>query len=112
MLVKFHSSTSGEILMFAETARQFVELIGKAAQAKGVVTYEQLPDAIARIEAAIARAKTAEKAGAAAADTGNDEAPAIGLVQRFVPMLELLQRTRDDEGYVLWEAPADFGAGR
>lgn len=106
MLVKFHSSTSGEILMFAETARQTVACIGKEALAKGVITFEELPAAIARIEAAIAAAKAEPKAD----DDDDDAPPKISQVQRLVPFLELLQRTLGDEGYVVWEAAADFGS--
>lgn len=105
MLVKFHSSTSGEILMFADAARQGIECLGKEPLAKGVVTFEQLPDAIARIAAAIGRAKEQ----APEPDETGDDRPQVGLAQRFVPLLELFRRTLDDEGYVMWEAPQDFG---
>lgn len=104
MLVKFHSSTSGEILMFAETARQVVAVLGKEPLARGVITAEQLPEAIALIEAALARAKAAPAAAAT-----DDEPLPIGIAQRLVPFLEMLQRTRADDGYVMWEAPGDFG---
>jgi hypothetical protein len=90
--------------MFAETARQTVACIGKEALAKGVITFEELPAAIARIEAAIAAAKAEPKAG-----EDDDAPPQISQVQRLVPFLELLQRTLGDEGYVVWEAAADFG---
>lgn len=104
MLVKFHSSTSGEVLMFAEVARQVVAILEKEALARGVITTEQLPEAIARIEAALAVAR-GERPPA-----DDDAAMPIGLAQRLVPFLQLLQRTRDDDGYVMWEAAADFAA--
>lgn len=105
MLVKFHSSTSGEIMMFAENARQLVEVLGKEPLARGVVTREQMPESIARLERAIARANDA----GAATDDGEDGLT-VGLAQRLQPFLELLRRTEDDEGYLLWEAPGDFGS--
>lgn len=110
MLVKFHSSTSGEILMFADVARQVVACIGKEPLAKGVITFEELPEAIGRISAAIARAKAEPEPGAPAeTDRPDEDLPKISLAQRFVPLLQLLQRTLGNEGYVLWEAPGDFG---
>lgn len=105
MLVKFHSSTSGEILMFADTARQVVAILAKSPTARGVITAEQMPEAIARVQAAIARAK-----GEKAPEEQAGAEPPVGMVQRLVPFLDLLQRTLKDEGYVMWEAPADFGA--
>jgi hypothetical protein len=104
MLVKFHSSTSGEIMMFAETARQTVGILHKEALARGVITTEQLPESIALIEAALARAK-AERP-----PIDDDQPLPIGMAQRLLPFLELLQRTLGKDGYVMWEAPADFGA--
>ena len=103
MLVKFHSSTSGEIMMFTETARLMLGLLHKACDAKGVITLEQLPDAIAFIRAAVERDPGAPKDSAAA----SPELP-IGFRQRAQPFLELLQRTQRKEGYVLWDAPSDF----
>jgi len=41
MLVKFTSSTSGQIMMFAPVARLLLELVGKECTARGVITTEQ-----------------------------------------------------------------------
>lgn len=105
MLVKFHSSTSGEIMMFAETARLILGVLGKECTARGVITLEQLPDEITRLRTAMRRQPRP------AADPGadrDDELP-VGFVQRATPFVELLERTLADEGYVLWEAASDFG---
>ena len=105
MLVKFRSSTSGEVMMFAETARVLLGVLGKECTARGVVTCEQLPEEIARLRAAMTR----ERGRPAEAAGGPDDELPVGFVQRAAPFLELLERTRADEGYVLWEAAADFG---
>ena len=107
MLVKFHSSESGELMMFADTARVLLRLLGKECTARGVITKEELPDEIARLQAAIARNK-AENPKGPKPEPNNGELP-IGFVQRATPFLELLQRTHADNGYILWEAPAAFG---
>ena len=104
MLVKFHSSESGEILMFADSARILLHLLGKECTARGVITLEQLPEALAKLQTAMTRAK-GEKATGSDKDT---EIP-VSFVQRAIPFLDLLQRTRKDKGYLLWEAAADFG---
>lgn len=110
MLVKFRSSTSGEIMMFAETARTMLGVLGKECTARGVITLEQLPGEIARLRAALARDHSENKTAVEATDAGDAELP-VGFSQRATPFLELLQRTLDNEGYLLWEAPADFAAG-
>jgi hypothetical protein len=113
MLVKFTSSTSGQIMMFASVARQLLEAIGKDCSARGVITTEQLPEAIARLRRAAADQKaspaaTGGDAGAAGTTDVDDESPTVGLGQRAFPLIELLQWTQQEEGFVLWEADRDF----
>jgi len=109
MLVKFQSSTSGEIMMFADSARVILGVLQKECGARGVITLEQLPDEIARLRSAIERNRGGSTAAPATGDADDDGLP-IGFVQRATPFLEMLQRTLREEGYVVWEAPADFGA--
>ena len=54
MLVRLTSSTSGDMIMFAEHARRLFEIVGKECTARGVFTCEQLPEAITRLKEAIA----------------------------------------------------------
>jgi hypothetical protein len=54
MLVKFNSSTSGQIMMFSPAARQLLEILHKDCTARGVITSEQLPEAIERLRRAVA----------------------------------------------------------
>ena len=111
MLVKFTSSTSGQIMMFAQVARQLLDLVGKDCSARGVITTEQLPEAIERLRAATAEHKTHSTThGEADNEDGSDEQDGspIGLGQRAYPMIELLEWTRKEDGFVLWEAAKDF----
>lgn len=113
MLVKFISSTSGQIMMFAPVARQMLEILGKDCGARGVITTEQLPEAIRRLRVAAADNGSSSPAQADTHDghdSGDDDAQAsrVGLGQRAYPLIELLEWTRKDEGFVLWEAAADF----
>ncbi|MBL8408650.1 MAG: DUF1840 domain-containing protein [Candidatus Accumulibacter phosphatis] len=109
MLVTFTSSTSGQIMMFAQVARQLLELVGKDCSARGVITTEQLPEAIQRLRAATADHKSHASAEAVDNDGGEEhDATPIGLGQRAYPLLELLEWTRKEDGFVLWEAAKDF----
>ncbi|EXI69555.1 MAG: hypothetical protein AW08_00048 [Candidatus Accumulibacter adjunctus] len=114
MLVKFTSSTSGQIMMFAAVARQLLESIGKDCSARGVITTEQLPEAITRLRQAAAEhkatppASSVDDAGRASTVGDDDDARPVGLGQRAFPLIELLQWTQQEEGFVLWEAERDF----
>ncbi|MEF8700337.1 MAG: DUF1840 domain-containing protein [Candidatus Accumulibacter sp. UW26] len=110
MLVKFISSTSGQIMMFAAVARQLLDILGKDCSARGVITTEQLPEAIERLRLAAAGtpSSTPEPGSDDHQENQDDEAPVIGLGQRAYPLIELLEWTRKEEGFVLWEAAKDF----
>ena len=119
MLVKFNSNTSGQIMMFAPAARQLLEILHKDCTARGVITTEQLAEAIERLQAAVAggrrgggealpaQATASEKADGS--DAGHPEGgPPIGLAQRALPLIELLEWTQKEDGFILWEAAKDF----
>lgn len=117
MLVRFNSSTAGTLLMLSPTARRLLELIGKECGARGVITAEQIPAALAALRAAVAAERAAGGAPEAAdaeAREGADEGPEAGaadtlaLARRAPPLIRLLEWTAREDGYVLWEAPGPF----
>lgn len=113
MLVRFNSSTAGEMLMFAGNARDLLHVLHKEALQRGVITLEQLPEAIARLEQALDAAKAQEAADRLQPehgdeDTGDRAVIPPGPIQRIPPFLDYLRRTLKEDGYVMWEAPADF----
>jgi len=107
-LIVFRSKAAGEIYMFAETAHRLLELIGKADSPRGVITAEQVPDALAKLVAAV----DAEKAQQADTARERDEAakrgevPAgerpITLSQRAFPLIEMLRAAEKRNVDVTW----------
>lgn len=111
MLVTFTSSTSGQILMFADAARRLLGIVDKECTARGVFTAEQLPQAIEKLKRAVAEERAqATDSPQADAPEGGETAPnaGVGLAQRAHPLIELMERTEKDEGFLLWEAAKDF----
>ncbi len=129
MLVRLTSSTSGEIIMFAKHVRALFEWIGKETTARGVFVKEQLPEAIARLqhgveeERAEAKRLAEEKRANAEKDKHRDEEDDgdgdakekeiepeenISLGQRAQPLINMMEWTLKEEGFILWEAPQDF----
>ena len=123
MLVRLTSSTSGEMVMFAKHAHVLFEWIGKECTAHGVFTREQLPEAISRLRQGIEQEKQAVKrqaeeeraAGSRDADESDDDGKKekspdelVSLVQRAQPLLNLMQWTLREDGFILWEAGGDF----
>lgn len=122
MLVRMTSSTSGEMIMFAEHAHALWEWMGKECTARGVFTTAQLPEAIARLHRGVeeeklaARLQAEEKCAAGEVDSeGEDDAPAekpdeepVSLIQRAQPLINLMRWTLKEEGFITWEAAKDF----
>ncbi len=111
MIVIFQSPASGDVIMFGDVAQRMMKLMGKDVTDKGIVTVEQLPDAIARLKAAIEEDKR-ERAGVQEEDLPRTEPdrsggaqnsrPFVTLTQRAVPLLELLEWSFKKKKPVVW----------
>jgi hypothetical protein len=108
-LVVFRSKAAGEIFMFAETARRIFEIIGRSDSARGVITAEQVPEALQRLVTAVEQEKADIKAAHATAEQaerrGADEPAAaapITLGQRAFPLIEMLRAAAKKKVDVTW----------
>ena len=112
MIVTFQSPASGDVIMFGDVAQRMMKLMGKDVTDKGIVTVEQLPDAIARLKAAIEEDKQ-QRAGMREEDlpqtepagnrgNANSSRPFVSLTQRAVPLLELLEWSLKKKKPVVW----------
>ena len=121
MLVRLTSNTSGEIIMFAEHLRHLFEIIGKECTARGVFVKEQLPGAIAKLHHAINAEKIAlheaeRKAHAEGLEDEDETADedhksgrvGVHLGQRAHPLLQMMEWTQKEGGFILWETDRDF----
>jgi hypothetical protein len=107
MIVTFRSQAAGDVIMFGDVAKRLMEVMGKESSEKGIVTVDQLPDAIARLKAAIAEDK-ARNAGVGEEKQPEVEAapggqrPYVSLAVRAVPLLELLEYSLKEKTPVVW----------
>ena len=104
MLITFKSPAGGEVMMFEKNARELVGVLGKEGDAaRGIVTVEQLPAAIAALE--IAMEADHEKPAVLERHSADDEEKrdeVVGFYQRAVPLRELLERSLKDKVPVTW----------
>jgi hypothetical protein len=114
MIVRFDSSETGEVLMFAETARTLLQILKKETTARGVFTQPEMLPAAVKLQAAVAEAR--RQADATVSDTDEDDAedkqkpPVVGLSQRAWPLIDMLERTASTgpDAHIIWEADKDF----
>ena len=107
-LVVFRSKAAGEIFMFAETARRIFEIIGRQDAPRGVITAEQVPDALQKLVDAVEDEKAQLKAAQDEADLhdrqgeGGVQQRAITLGQRAFPLIEMLRAAQKKKVDVTW----------
>lgn len=108
MIVTFRSRAAADVIMFGDVAKRLMELMGKEPAEQGIVTVEQLPDAIARLRAAIAEDKAAhagpreEDLPETEAAEGSGRRPYVALAIRAIPLLELLEYSLKEKTPVVW----------
>lgn len=107
MLVKFVSSETGELMMFAEMAGTLLRAVGKETGRRGTFTRDEMLPAAKMLRAAVERGE----AGANQAvedDDGKDQPVALG--PRAWPLIDMLERSAKGgvHANIVWEAAADF----
>ncbi len=105
MLYRFKSQATADVVMLEANARQLLDIIGKSAGPRGIITVDQIPAAVAALEAAVRN----EGANAHNHDTHAVEGHAedaerqhVGLHQRAAPLIHMLKDSQSDGKDVVW----------
>jgi hypothetical protein len=105
MLYKFKSKATGDLILLEPQGRQFLSLIGKPVEPKGIIEADQMPEAIKALQDAVA-AEEMQQAEAVAQAKAHGQTPpkfeAISLRQRTKPIIDMLQRCHRAGQPVVW----------
>ncbi|CAG9184263.1 hypothetical protein LMG23992_05189 [Cupriavidus laharis] len=104
MLITFKSHAAQDLIMMRDLAMTLLGIIGKHLGERGVITTEELPRAIQKLEAAVSDAKRNHPAETAVNDgkhEEDDEEP-LHLGQRAYPFLDMLRASQREGVDVLW----------
>lgn len=103
MLIIFKSAASGDVITLEENGKYMLAVLDKDRNApQGIVTVEQLPDAIARVHQAIEADVSAHLGQPPGDDTEATPDGDISFHQRGLPLLELLERALAEKVPVTW----------
>lgn len=109
MLYEFKSRATGSVVMMGPVAERLLGIIGKTGGPTGIITVEQMPQAITNLRAAIdderrARQQAVQAAGATDHSAGETEPAGAGvsLEQRAVPLIEMLERALKARRDITW----------
>jgi len=116
MLFEFKSRATGSVVMTAPVGKRVLPLIGKTPDPTGIITVDQMPAAIAALEAACKRenqlaaaaknkvkgAAAPQDADAANSDDPEDDPHLIGICQRVYPLIEMLKEAHTAGKDITW----------
>lgn len=102
MLIKFRSKDSAEITMFGDIAHELIRLMGHGDAVPGAIAAEDVPAALDKLEAGLARhAKQHPEDHPGAED--EEGQPRVNINQRAFPLIDMLKRAIENDSYVMWE---------
>jgi hypothetical protein len=109
MLIRFYSSETGELLMFAEVAKTLLQVIGKETTARGAFAQPEMQAAANLLR----QAASQETPPADIDDEKFEERPLerpVTLSSRAWPFIDMLERTAKagPKANIIWEAPGPF----
>lgn len=107
-IVIFKSAACADTIYFGDVAKRMMELMGKEVADQGIVTVEQMPEAIAHLKSAIEADKAAHRQQVLAEELGTEAdgkggtRPHVTLTQRALPLLSMLEESLKEQKPVVW----------
>lgn len=105
MLYQFKSRATADLIMLEPHGRRLLAIIGKTPDPTGIILVNQVPAALAAIEAAIEAAEAEQAPAADNADASNGKQAAgdsVSLRQRAQPLQDMLKRSAEAGKDVVW----------
>ena len=105
MIYKFTSKAAGDLILLEPQGKQFLQLIGKQVDAKGIIEPADMLAAIAALQTAITAQEAEQQKAKEQAIEKGQPAPVfegISLRQRCKPIIDMLQRCQKANQPVVW----------
>ncbi len=104
MLITFKSKAAADVLMYQQHAQPMLNLLGKLVD-RGVISAEEMPDAILKLDAEIARQKITH--GVQQDDDDNQQdhhqtMQSVSFAVRAFPLLEMMRAAKRDHAFIMW----------
>ena len=104
MLITFKSKAAADLLMYQQHAQPMLNLLGKLVD-RGVISAEEMPDAILKLEAEIARQKITHGVQQNEDDNQQDHhqvMQSVSFAVRAFPLLEMMRAAKRDHAFIMW----------
>lgn len=103
MLVTFRTSAYANITMFGDVAITLLKMMGHSGTVPSAIRAEDVPAALERLKAAIAKDKAAGGSPSGPRDDDSEEPP-VSLAHRAFPLIELLEAAARQNSDVMWNS--------
>lgn len=103
MLFTFKSAADADLIMHEKDGKEILSLLGKNGEdARGIITVEQLPTAIATLRKAITTDKSKPRKAATNQSGDEPDNEQVNLAQRAAPFIEMLEHAAKADEPVIW----------
>jgi len=102
MLVTFKTSSYADITMFGDAAESLLKMMGQSGNVPGAIMAADVPVALKALQDNLAVASEAT-APPASAISDDDDAPAVAISTRALPLIELLESAIAAGDNVMWD---------
>lgn len=104
MLVTFRTAAYANITMFGDVAVSLLRMMGHSGTVPSAILAQDVPQALERLKAAVARDKAAGEAPAEEARDDDSDEPRVSLANRAFPLIELLEAAAKRKSDVMWDS--------
>lgn len=103
MTFKFKSQATSDLLMLSAHAQALLQHIGKPADAKGILTPEEMPAALSALKSLPGEEASAEPpASQEDQDDKPDEAAVVDLRRRAWPLIQMIETAQAAKEPIVW----------
>lgn len=103
MLVTFSTDAHADITMFGDVALVLLKMMGHSKTVPGAILAADVPMALNRLKAAINAEKASPPIEVKGDEGEEDDQPAVSIVDRALPLINLLTAAAEAECDVMWK---------
>jgi hypothetical protein len=103
MLITFKTPVHADITMFGDVAKALIKMMGRSGTVPGAILAEDVPKALEKLKAAVARNPDAPLNPAADDDDEDRRSQSVSLAHRALPLIDLLEAAAREEKNVMWD---------
>ncbi|KAA6182030.1 DUF1840 domain-containing protein [Thiohalocapsa marina] len=104
MLITFTTPVHADITMFGDVAKALIHMMGHSGSVPGAILAEDVPRALEKLKAAVARNPESPLNPARDAEDDDTRGQSVSLAHRALPLIDLLEAAAREEKNVMWSS--------